>query len=85
MVFLIHFQLLVHYEAEMHLLTSLKQDKATHISEHIHEWRRHLHMIKFDIPNHLLTHWFTTSIVNKITQDIAMGACVIEEQAIARA
>ena len=38
MAFLTHFQLPVHYEAGMHLLTSLKQDKATHISDHIHEW-----------------------------------------------
>ena len=38
MAFLTHFQLLVRYEAGTHILTSLKQDKATHISDHIHEW-----------------------------------------------
>ena len=69
----------------MHLLTYLKQDKATHISDHIHEWRHHNRLIKFDIPNQLLTHWFTTSFVNKITQEIAMGACVTEEKAISPA
>ena len=37
MAFLTHFQLLVRYETEMHLLTSLKHDRATHISDHIHE------------------------------------------------
>ena len=42
-------------------------------------------MIKFDILDKLLTHWFTTSFVNKIAQDIDMGACVTKEQAIARA
>ena len=79
------FQLPVRYEVGTHLLTSLKQDKATHISDHIHEWRRHRRLIKFDIPDQLLTHWFTTSFVNKIAQDIAMGACVTEEHAIVRA
>ena len=74
MAFLTHFQLPVRYEAGTHLLTSLKQDKATHISDHIHEWRRRRRLIKFDIPDLLLNHWFTTSFVNKIAQDIAMGA-----------
>ena len=31
-------QLQVRYDVGTHLLTSLKQDKATHISDHIHEW-----------------------------------------------
>ena len=85
MAFLTHFQLPVCYEARTHLLTSLKQDKATHISDHIHEWRHRHRLIKFHIPNQILTHWFTTSFVNKIAQDIAMGACVMEEQDIAHA
>jgi hypothetical protein len=42
-------------------------------------------MIKFWIPDQLLTDWFTTSFVPPIARDIAMGACVTEEQAIARA
>lgn len=58
---------------------------ATHISDHIHEWRRHRRLIKFWIPDQLLTDWFTTSFVPAITRDIAMGACVTEEQVIARA
>ena len=85
MAFLTHFQLPVRYETEMHLLTSLKQDRATHISDHIHEWRHRRHMIKFEIPDQLLTHWFTTSFVNHISKYIVMGACVTEEQAISYA
>ena len=85
MAFLTHFQLPVHYEIGRHLLTSLKQDRATHISDHIHEWRRCSCMIKFEIPDQLLTHWFTTSFVNHIAKDIAMGACLTEEQAISYA
>ena len=63
----------------------MKQDRATHISDHIHEWRRHRLLIKFDIPDQLLTDWFTTSFFNQIAKDISMGACVTEEQAIADA
>ena len=37
MAFLTHLQLPIHYETIMDLLTSLHQNKATHISDHIHE------------------------------------------------
>lgn len=85
MDFLTHFQLSVHYETGTYLLTSLKQDTATHISDHIHEWRRRRHLIKFELTNQLLTKWFTKSFVAPIARDIAMGGCVTKEQAIARA
>ena len=85
MAFLTHFQLPVCYETGTHLLTSLKQDRATHISDHIREWRRRCRMIKFEILVQLLTHWFTTSFVNQIAKDITVGVCVTEEQAISYA
>jgi hypothetical protein len=37
LVFLNHFQLLVHYDGDIELLSALLQDKATHISDHIQE------------------------------------------------
>lgn len=49
--FLTHFQLPIRYEMGTHLLTSLKQTTATHISDNIHEWRRCRHLIKFWIPD----------------------------------
>jgi len=85
MAFLTNFQLPIRYETGTHLLTSLKKTTATHISDHIHEWRRRRCLIKFPIPDQLLTDWFTTSFVGPIARDIAMGTCVTEEQAIARA
>jgi hypothetical protein len=39
-VFLNQFQLLVRYDADIEILSTLCQDKATHISDHIQEWRR---------------------------------------------
>ena len=59
MAFITHFQLLIRYEIGTHILTSLKQDTANHMSDHIHEWRRRHHLIKFWSPYQLLTDWFT--------------------------
>jgi hypothetical protein len=38
MDFLTHYQLLICYETGTKILSSFKQTKATHISDHIHEW-----------------------------------------------
>jgi len=85
MAFLTHFQFPVHHETGTHFLTSLKQDTATCIFDHIHEWRHQHHLIKFEILDELLTKWFTNSFINKISKDIAMGGCVTENQDISHA
>ena len=48
-VFLTHFQLPIHYEMGTKILTSLWQNTSTHISDHIHEWRRQRRLIKAPI------------------------------------
>jgi hypothetical protein len=63
-------------------LTSLKQNKATHISNHIHEWRWQRRLIKLELLDQLLAEWFTKLFVNDIGHDISMGGVVTEEQAI---
>jgi hypothetical protein len=40
LVFLNHFQLSIHYDVGLELLSTLRQDKSTHISYHIQEWCR---------------------------------------------
>jgi hypothetical protein len=40
MAFLTHYQLPIRYDTGTEILTSFKQTKGTHISDHIHEWRR---------------------------------------------
>lgn len=85
MAFLTHFQLLVCYETDTDMLTSLKQDTTTHIFDHIHEWRHRRRLIKFEIVDQLLTEWFKKSFVDPISRDIAMARCVTEEKAITRA
>ena len=76
MAFLTHFQLLVHYEMGTYLLTLLKKDTATYISDHIHEWRHRRRLIKFGIVDQLLTEWFTKSFVTPIAHDIVTSGCV---------
>jgi hypothetical protein len=85
MAFLTHYQLPIRYETGIEILSSFKQSKATHISDHIHEWRRRRCLIKLELPNQLLAEWFTKSFVNNIGHDITMGGVVTEEQAISHA
>jgi hypothetical protein len=85
MAFLTHYQLPIRYDTGTEILTSFKQSTSTHISDHIHEWRRRRRLIKLELPDQLLAEWFTKSFVNKIGKDIAMGGVVTEEQAISRA
>ena len=81
-VFLTHFQLPICYETGIDLLTSLRKNTSTHISDHIHEWRRRRRLIKAPISDQLLADWFTKSLLPPISQDVAMGGAVIEEKAI---
>ena len=84
-IFLTHFQLSIHYEKGMDILTSLHQNTSTHISDHIHEWRRWRRLIKAPIPYQLLADWFTKYLLPPISRDVAMGGVVTEEHAISRA
>jgi hypothetical protein len=85
MDFLTHYQLPIHYDMGTKILTYFKQNKATHISDHIHEWRQRRRLIKLKLHDQLLVEWFTKLFVNDISRDIAMGGVVMEEQAIIRA
>jgi hypothetical protein len=75
MAFLTHYQLPIRYEMGTEILSSFKQTKATHISDHIRRRR----LIKLELPDQLLAEWFTKSFMNDITRDIAMGGVVTEE------
>ena len=84
-MFLTHFQLPIRYETGTELLTSLWQNTATHISDHIHDWRRHRRLVKAPIPDALLADWFTKSLLPKILCDVAMSGVVTEEDVIRHA
>jgi len=83
--FLTHFQLPIRYETGTELLTNFKQMKTTHISDHIHEWCHRRRMVKTYVPDQLLAEWFIKSLLPSITEDVAKGGVVTEEQVIARA
>ena len=84
-MFLTHFQFSIHYEMGINLLNSLRQNTSTHISDHIHEWRRQRRLIKAPILDALLAYWLTKSLLPPIAWDVAMGGVVTEEQAISQA
>ena len=58
---------------------------SMYIFDHIHEWRRRRHLVKFFIPDQILAEWFIKSLLPKITEDVAKGAIVTEEQVISQA
>jgi len=80
--FLTHFQLLVIYDNGTELLTSLKQSTSTYISDHIHEWRCKMQLVKVFIPDQILAEWFAKSLLPKITKDVAKAEVVTEEKVI---
>jgi hypothetical protein len=82
LVFLNHFQLPVHYDAGLELLSTLRQDTATHISDHIQEWRRQKRLIKTSIPSTFILEWFLESLHPSISKDVATSGVTIEEEAI---
>jgi hypothetical protein len=84
MDFLRHYQLPIRYETGTEILSAFKQSSSTHISDHIHEWRRRRRLIKFPLPDQLLVEWFTKSLIGPIPNDVSMGGFITEEQAISR-
>lgn len=67
------------------LLANFKQDKATHISNHIQEWWRWKWLIKAYILNEFLLEWFLKSLQPYISNDVSLSRVFSEEQAIFRA
>jgi hypothetical protein len=85
LVFLNHFQLSVHYDVGLELLSTLRQDKATHISNHIQEWCRRKRLIKTCIPSEFLLEWFLKSLVPYILKDVSTFGVTSEEEVIFKA
>ena len=82
--FLNHFQLPVHYDVGTELLSTFQQDKATHILDHIQEWRRQKRLIKAFTPQEFLLEWFLKLLLPYITKDVSTSGVQNEEQEIFR-
>ena len=63
MTFLNHFQLPIRYDVGTELLSTFRQDKATHILDHIRRWRRWKRLIKAFMPPEFLLEWFLKSLL----------------------
>jgi hypothetical protein len=69
--FLNHFQFSVCYDVGIELLSAFRQDKATHISDHIQEWHTRKRLIKAYIPLEFLLEWFLKSLLPYISKDVS--------------
>jgi hypothetical protein len=85
MVFINHFQFPIRYDPGLELLSTLRQDNATHISDHIQEWRRRKRLIKTPIPLAFLLEWFLKSFHAPISKDVATSMVTTKEEVIFRA
>ena len=66
-------------------MTSPRQSTATHISNHIHEWRQRRCLIKAMIPYQFLNVWFVKSLLPPIVWDVVMEGVTTEEEVISHA
>ena len=82
LVFLNHFQLSVRYNVVIEIMLSLNQEKATHISDHIQEWRRRKKLIKTYIPIEFMLEWFPKSLLPYISKDVSTFGVTYEEEVI---
>ena len=57
---------------------------ATHISDHIQEWRRRKSLIKATIPPKFLLEWFLKFLLPYISKDVSISGVTNEEEAILR-
>jgi hypothetical protein len=71
LLFLNLFQLPVFYDVGLEIVSTLLQDKATHISDHIQEWCRWKRLTKTCISPEFLLEWFLKSLQPPISKDVA--------------
>jgi hypothetical protein len=64
---------------------TLRQDKSTHISDHIKEWHKRKRLIKSYIPPEFLLEWFLKSLLPYISKDVSTSRVTSEEEAIFKA
>ena len=65
-------------------MSTIRQDKATHISYHIQEWHRQKRLIKSFIPPKFLLEWFLKLLFPYIAKDVSTSGVQNEEQSIFR-
>jgi hypothetical protein len=83
--FLYFFQLPVHHDTILELLSKFKQTTSIDISNHIHEWRRRHSLCKEETTKKQCLDWFLKLLVFVITKDATSTFLQSEEEAINKA
>ena len=79
-MFLQYFQLPIRYDEGVEILLSCRQNTATHITDHYHEWWRRRSLCKIQLDDRIFLDWFLKTLLPPIEKDIAS-----EEEAILKA
>jgi hypothetical protein len=77
--------LLVRYDVDIETFSAFHQDNATHISNHIQEWRRWKRFIKAYIPPEFLLEWFLKSLFSYTSEDFSTSGVTSEEESFFKA
>jgi hypothetical protein len=83
--FLTFFQLPIHHENGLELLSEFKQTSTMHIADHIHEWRWRLSLCKDEATPQQCLNWFLKSLVSLLAKDVDATIPQSEEEAIRKA
>ena len=84
-MFLQYFQLPVRYDEGVEILLSCRQNTATHITDHIHEWRQCCSLCKIQLDDRIFLDWFLKTFLPPITKDVASERPQSKEDAILKA
>jgi hypothetical protein len=79
---LLFFQLPVHHDTVLELLSKFKQTTAIHRSDHIHEWHRCCSLCKEETTKEQHLDWFLKSLVFVVSKEVASTFPQSEEEAI---
>ena len=58
-----YFQLPIRYDEGMEILLSCRQNTATRITDHIHEWRSHRNLCKILLDDRIFLYWFLKNLL----------------------
>ena len=61
-MFLQYFQLPIRYYEGVEILLSCRQNTATHIMDHIHEWRCCRNLCKIQLDDRIFLDWFLKTL-----------------------
>ena len=83
--FLTYFQLPIHHDSVMELLTHFRKTPAVHISDHLHEWRQCRSLCKAKLDDRVLLDLFLKTLTTEISKDVVQQNPTSEEDAISKA